>query len=55
MSQESEKTNGKTFIALTPEDQSKIDQGLTILARIIARDILNKRLVEITKIGKNEL
>lgn len=43
MSQESEKVKGKTFFALIPEDQSKIDQGLTILARIIARDILRKR------------
>lgn len=45
----------KDFLVETPEHREILDQGLRILARIIARDILQKRLAGITKINESEI
>lgn len=50
--QGSEISSDKGFVIETPEHQEILDQGLRILARIIARDILNKRSAGVTKTGK---
>ncbi len=48
-------SSDKGFLVETPEHQEILDQGLGILARIIARDILQKRLAGIAKINEGDL
>ena len=54
MLSKSDKTNEDKFFAVTPESQAKIDEGLSVLARIIARDILRKRLSGMAKINEDD-